>query len=40
MTLAITPLNAEQRHDLIELIFDDRHDESIHHKTSQVPVEH
>jgi DNA replication protein DnaC len=36
---AITPLTAEQRRDLMELI-DDRHDRASTIVTSQVPVEH
>ena len=35
----ITPLNAEQRRDLMEIV-DDRHDRSSTIVTSQVPVEH
>jgi DNA replication protein DnaC len=36
---AITPLNAEQRRDLMEIV-DDRHDRASTIVTSQVPVEH
>jgi len=36
---AISPLNAEQRRDLMEIV-DDRHDRASTIITSQVPVEH